>query len=112
MSNIKEEVYEDIIDGVRVKTISVEYKRKLNLGNYESVELASAAWAELDPEVDPGKAFDNLGDLCRQNIRKRAAPFFLVNSNGVGTTVGDKMKPSPPKGSGGSGEELVEIATA
>ncbi len=65
---------------MRIKTISVEYQRKLNLGDYESVTLGATAWADLDVDegdIETAKArYQDLSNVVKQNVRVRATPFF------------------------------------
>lgn len=65
---------------MRIKTIHVEYQRKLNLGDYESVTLGASAWADLaETEGDIASAescYRELSNLCKANVRERAIPFF------------------------------------
>jgi len=33
-----------------IKTAAVEYRRKFNLGNYESVEISASLWANIQED--------------------------------------------------------------
>ena len=54
----------------RVKTVSVTYERKFNLGDYEMLHLGTTCWAELDPEDDPIETTQQLQQLAREAVRQ------------------------------------------
>ena len=76
---------------MRIKTISVEYGRKFNLGNYNSADVKATAWADLDvvqtmnadgivtetPAEDAATAFAALFDQVKDEVRRQAQPFLL-----------------------------------
>ena len=60
---------------LRIKTISVTYGRKLNLGNYESAHSEVAIWADLDPasNINEADAVLGLRDMARNNVLSELA---------------------------------------
>lgn len=62
-----------------IKTISVTYGRKINLGNYNSAEISVTAWADIDNETeDPQSCFADLWALAKEQVKTQAIP--LVNT--------------------------------
>tara|TARA_R100000306_G_C4282516_1_gene95837 strand:- start:301 stop:552 length:252 start_codon:yes stop_codon:yes gene_type:complete len=58
---------------MKVKTISVTYGRKFNLGNYESAELSTTVWADLDREGDlPKEVSQALWAAAKLNVHDQA----------------------------------------
>jgi hypothetical protein len=57
-----------------VKTISVAYERKINLGDYNSAHLGVTLWAEPDEGADPDEVARLLQaearDLCREEYKR------------------------------------------
>ncbi|MGE4197656.1 MAG: hypothetical protein AB7G11_11095 [Phycisphaerales bacterium] len=54
---------------MQVKTISVTYERKFNLGNYQSANLGTSIWAELDEDDDEAKCLERLRSQARASVR-------------------------------------------
>jgi hypothetical protein len=55
---------------MQIKTISVVYERKFNLGNYQSATLGCTAWADLDIETDDAEeCAGELRDFCREQVK-------------------------------------------
>jgi len=57
---------------MRIKTISVTYERKLNLGDYNSATIGATLWADLDTNEDPAAALDALQNLAREAAKAEA----------------------------------------
>lgn len=60
----------------RVKTVSVQYGRKLNLGDYNSAEVSITLWADLDEDEDVQGAVDVLYQQAKDNVKKQAMPLL------------------------------------
>ncbi len=54
---------------MQIRTISVSYSRKFNLGNFNSVDLACSLWAQIAAEEDEDNCIQILHDKCRKHIR-------------------------------------------
>jgi nitrogen regulatory protein PII-like uncharacterized protein len=54
---------------MNIRTISVVYTRKFNLGNYNSSELSCSLWAQIDPEEDEDSCIAILQDKAREAVR-------------------------------------------
>ncbi len=59
-----------------VKTVSVQYGRKLNLGDYNSAEISITVWADLDEDEDVQGALDTLYQQAKENVKKQALPLL------------------------------------
>lgn len=66
------------LEGIHVKTVSVEYHRKMNLGDYNSADFGCTMWADLDEESDPTDACRTLGLLVKENVRNQAMNVMAV----------------------------------
>ena len=53
---------------MQLKTISVTYGRKMNLGDYNSVHTEVSLWADLDKGDDEAKAAEALRDMARAQV--------------------------------------------
>jgi hypothetical protein len=60
----------------RVKTVSVQYGRKLNLGDFNSAEINISIWADLDEGEDVQGALDMLYAQAKENVKKQAMPLL------------------------------------
>lgn len=61
----------------RVKTVSVEYKRKFNLGDYNSAEIGCTIWADvtdLQPETTLNDVMQGLWEMAKTNVKSNAVP--------------------------------------
>lgn len=65
-----------------VKTISVTYGRKFNLGNYQSAEISMSAWADVEPGENLDTAHRQLWEMCKANVRAQAMPLIKEGSGG------------------------------
>ena len=58
---------------MKVKTISVNYERKLNLGNYQSATVGVALWADLDEGEVAEEAATQLQEKARALVKAEAS---------------------------------------
>lgn len=54
---------------MRIKTISVTYERKINLGDYNSATLGVSIWADVDEDEDPQTLTRELQKQAREHVR-------------------------------------------
>ncbi len=59
-----------------IKTVSVQYGRKLNLGDFNSAEISVTIWADLDQDEDEQAALDVLYAQAKDNVKKQAMPLL------------------------------------
>ncbi|MBE9053947.1 hypothetical protein IQ243_26820 [Nostocales cyanobacterium LEGE 11386] len=64
---------------MEVKTISVTYHRKFNLGDYESLELGCSLWAQIDPEEDAEGATQFLYMQAKASVKEAAMPLLKTS---------------------------------
>ncbi|XWK89462.1 MAG: hypothetical protein U7127_05190 [Phormidium sp.] len=57
---------------MRIKAIGVNYERKFNLGNYNSVVIGCSLWANIDEDEDEDGCIQILQDKCREAVRWRS----------------------------------------
>ena len=83
---------------MRVKTVSVSYGRKFNLGDYNSCSIDASVWADLDyKEIldengqvvgveqaeNPVEVFDALFAMVKDEVRKQSMPVLRPNLNAI-----------------------------
>lgn len=67
---------------ITVKTVSVTYGRKINLGDYNSATVDCTIWADVDGEnLDQDMA--DLWDMAKANVKAQVLPLMSKN-NGNG----------------------------
>ncbi len=57
---------------MKIKTISVTYGRKINLGNYNSAHIEEAIWADLEEFDDEGEASDALFEMAKNSVKEQS----------------------------------------
>lgn len=60
---------------MNVKTVSVTYERKLNLGDYNSAAIGVTVWADLEEDEDPTTAVRACFDLAKAAVKEQALPL-------------------------------------
>lgn len=61
-----------------IKTVSVTYGRKFNLGDYNSAHIELSIWADVTEEEDMDATMHQLWDMAKNNVKAQAVP--LVNN--------------------------------
>lgn len=54
---------------MKVKTISVTYGRKFNLGDFQSCHIESTIWADLDENDVPVDVSESLRKFAREEVK-------------------------------------------
>jgi transcriptional regulator with XRE-family HTH domain len=72
---------------MHLKTVSVSYGRKLNLGDYNSVNVEVSAWAELDEGDDVDTVMRDLMGMAKTNVRVQ-----LIAAQGQGKLDATALK--------------------
>lgn len=57
----------------RIKTVSVTYERKINLGDFNSLTAACSIWAQLDIGETEHEAMSGLWEMARNNVKDQVA---------------------------------------
>ena len=60
---------------VTVKTASVTYGRKFNLGDYNSATIDCTLWADVSDDQDLDAAMTALWAMAKENVRAQALPL-------------------------------------
>lgn len=71
-----------------IKTISATYERKINLGNYNSVNLGMTAWADLGEGENAELVAKAVRAYCRENVRAEA--LQLIEAIRKGRNIGQE----------------------
>ncbi len=61
---------------MRVKTISVEYERKFDLADFNSMKVGAGAWADLGEGEDPEAAYNELFATVKAVVREQGLPVL------------------------------------
>jgi hypothetical protein len=61
---------------VRINTVSFGYKRKINLGNFESVEIDVQQWASVDEDEDADQVIAFLAEQCKAHVKASIPPGY------------------------------------
>ncbi len=59
---------------MQITTVGVEYRRKYNLGNYESLELSISLYAKVDADEDADAVAEFLWHQSKASVKAQAAP--------------------------------------
>jgi len=65
---------------MQVKTISVTYGRKVNLGEYNSANIEISIWGQLEEEEDEGAAVTALWEMAKANVKAQVLPLVQKNT--------------------------------
>lgn len=60
---------------VTIKTVSVTYERKFNLGDFNSAAIGCTLWADVTEEQDLDAAMSGLWGMAKENVRVQALPL-------------------------------------
>ena len=61
---------------MQVNTVGVEYKRKFNLGSYESLELSISLYSKVDPDEDSEGVAQLLWEQAKASVKEQALPIL------------------------------------
>jgi hypothetical protein len=68
---------------MKVKTVSVEYQRKINLGDYNSATIGLTLWADVDEDEDHDQVVLELQrqarELARSEYKRLVRPETPAN---------------------------------
>lgn len=59
----------------KVKTVSVTYDRKINLGDYNSAAVGITIWADVEEGEDLDAAMHALWNMATDNVKAKAETF-------------------------------------
>ena len=72
---------------MEVSTISFEYRRKFNLGDYESVEIGVTQWAQIGKEEDVDGCIQLLAEQCKNHVKANIPPNYRPSAPPVTTSI-------------------------
>ena len=61
---------------VKVKTVSVTYGRKFNLGDFNSATVGCTIWADVTDDQDLNAAMHGLWSMAKSNVKEQAVPLL------------------------------------
>ena len=61
---------------MKVGKIAVEYRRKFNLGNYESMELGVTMWGAVDEDENPEAVAEMMWEQAKNSVKEQAMPVL------------------------------------
>lgn len=61
---------------MQTNTVGVDYRRKFNLGNYESLELSISLYAKVDPDEDAEAVAEFLWHQAKASVKAQANPVL------------------------------------
>jgi hypothetical protein len=59
----------------KVKTVSVNYERKQNLGDYSSATVGCTIWADVEEGEDLDQAMRDLWIMAKNNVKSQLVPL-------------------------------------
>lgn len=65
---------------MNVKTVSVHYGRKHNLGDYNSANVECTIWADVEEGENLNRVMGDLWEMAKNNVRAQLVP--LAKGNG------------------------------
>ena len=71
----------------KIKTVSVNYERKINTGDYSSATVGCTLWADLEmdendqPTEDLNKVMHDLWSMAKANVKTQALPLINKANN-------------------------------
>jgi len=63
-----------------IDKIGAEYKRKLNLGNYEHAEIGAIIWASVEHGDDVGECYDTIFEIAKETVKINVPPTYKKNT--------------------------------
>lgn len=61
---------------MKLKTVSITYGRKFNLGDYNSATIDCTMWADLDDGDDEGTVMSALWAMAKNNVKAQSLPIL------------------------------------
>lgn len=61
---------------MQTNTVGIEYRRKFNIGNFESVEFSISLYAKVDQDEDAEAVTEFLWQQAKNSVKAQAAPVL------------------------------------
>lgn len=58
-----------------IKTVSVTYGRKVNLGDFNSANVECSIWADVQEDENLGSVMGSLWDMAKTNVKAQVLPL-------------------------------------
>jgi len=68
---------------MKIKTVSVTYERKLNLGDYNSANVGCTFWADVDEDESLDEAMHAAWAMAKANVKAQLVPLTAKNAANV-----------------------------
>ena len=68
---------------MKLKTVSITYGKKVNLGDYNSATIECSLWAELEEGEDEAPAMTALWEMAKNNVKAQAVPLVTKQTANV-----------------------------
>lgn len=78
-----------------IKTVSVTYERKQNLGDFNSATAACSLWANLEPGEDLDASMRALWEMARANVKAQITGATGKNIDYRATFMGLPVEQTP-----------------
>ncbi len=59
----------------RIKTVSVNYERKQNLGDFSSATVGCTLWADVEEGENLDEAMKGLWSMAKENVKAQLLPL-------------------------------------
>lgn len=79
---------------MQIKTISVTYDRKHNLGDFSSANIGVTVWADLEPGEDAAQATRALFDQAKAHVKEQLLPL-TAKQNGANARMQETFLGQP-----------------
>lgn len=66
---------------MNIKTVSVHYGRKQNLGDFNSANIECTVWADVTEEDSLHDCMSSLWSMAKENIKAQLMPLVKNNGN-------------------------------
>lgn len=66
-----------------VKTVSVTYGRKQNLGDFSSANVECSVWADVKEEEDLNAVMSDLWGMAKNNVKAQLLPLMPKNGGNI-----------------------------
>ena len=64
---------------MQIKTVSVHYERKVNLGDFNSAAVGCDLWADVTEEDDLAACMSAMWDMAKANVKAQLLPLTTKN---------------------------------
>jgi hypothetical protein len=72
---------------MNIKTVSVHYGRKVNLGDFNSANIECTIWADVEPTDDLHASMTAMWAMAKENVKAQIVPLKKANGNGGSVNI-------------------------